>query len=244
MRPIRKILVPTDFGEVASYALDRAIELAAKLDATVTVVHVYEYSLWAIDTGRASAPDMARRIKQAASEALSAAIQRRSSGGVVVSGALREGIAWSEIVEEARALDADLIVIGTHGRRSLPRALLGSVAEKVVRHAGMPVLTIHLPSEEHPAKVSGGSKKRSASHSHHEEDILAVSGAIAGGTTGAFAGPPGAAAGAVIGAGIGMAIGKALDDEDDRRKQAEAKLDREIGVVGGNLGLAQPRRAS
>ena len=61
---------------------------------------------------------------------------------MTVDGVLREGVPWEEINAVADAIDADLVVIGTHGRRGLTRALLGSVAENVVRTAHRPIVTI------------------------------------------------------------------------------------------------------
>jgi nucleotide-binding universal stress UspA family protein len=62
---------------------------------------------------------------------------------VLVSTVLKSGRAWEQILDTAEKVDAGLIVIGTHGRRGLPRALLGSVAERVVRLSPVPVLTVH-----------------------------------------------------------------------------------------------------
>jgi nucleotide-binding universal stress UspA family protein len=136
--------VPTDFGEVAEHALDEAMELAASLGAIVTVLHAYEYSLLGIgvDFGT-GVPDAPERLKRAAREALRETIERQSGRGVVLDGILREGAPWSAIVEFAAGSNADLIVMGTRGRRGLARAFLGSVAEKVVRYASVPVLTVH-----------------------------------------------------------------------------------------------------
>jgi nucleotide-binding universal stress UspA family protein len=61
---------------------------------------------------------------------------------------LREGVAWEEVNSVAKEIDANLIVIGTHGRRGLARALLGSVAENVIRTSTVPVLVIHGPRDD------------------------------------------------------------------------------------------------
>ncbi|MFI5303113.1 MAG: universal stress protein, partial [Polyangiales bacterium] len=68
---------------------------------------------------------------------------------VEVQVALRQGRAWSEIGAAAQELGADLVVMGTHGRKGADRALLGSVAEKVLRTASVPVLTVHGPTGVH-----------------------------------------------------------------------------------------------
>ncbi len=140
---LTKLLVPIDFGELSGYALDTAIDLAAKSKAKVIALHVHDYSLAGLATSGAS--DANARIRQEAQAALLAMVAERKERGVTVEPVLRGGIAWDEIVNTARDLDADLIVMGTHGRKGLPRAILGSVAEKVTRFASMPVLTVHAP---------------------------------------------------------------------------------------------------
>ncbi len=78
----------------------------------------------------------------------SIAPSRRCKGrGVPLEVVLREGVAFEEINSLAESTRADLVVIGTHGRRGLARALLGSVAEKVIRTSSKPVVTIHGPRE-------------------------------------------------------------------------------------------------
>jgi nucleotide-binding universal stress UspA family protein len=67
---------------------------------------------------------------------------------VAVEWVLRRGAAWSEINAAVKDTGADLVVMGTHGRRGVARALLGSVAEKVVRSASCPVLTVHGAADE------------------------------------------------------------------------------------------------
>jgi nucleotide-binding universal stress UspA family protein len=248
MDTMRKILVPVDFGELSEPAIEKAIEFATAFGGAVTLLHVYEYSLWGIDGGPESAIDSGRRIRQAAEKELDALVTKHRSRGVEVTGLIRMGIPWSETLNHAQESGADLIVVGTHGRRGLPRALLGSVAEKIVRCSTVPVLTIRgTSSSDAAAKVTKGTTKVAASKNiagkglaagRHDEEVLAVSGAVAGAVTGSIAGPPGAAAGAIIGTAIGMAIGRTLDDEDARKHVRDEELDRQIGVSEGDLGAA------
>jgi nucleotide-binding universal stress UspA family protein len=143
---LARILVPTDFSETSGKALDYALELAQRLGASVTVMHAYEIPVIGVPDGAIIATaDLANRISEAARSALDAAVARASTKGVKVEGVLRDGVAYEEINTVAESLDVDLIVIGTHGRRGLARALLGSVAEKVIRTATRPVLAIHGP---------------------------------------------------------------------------------------------------
>jgi nucleotide-binding universal stress UspA family protein len=89
--------------------------------------------------------EMAGQIQRAATTALDGVGSRAQRSGVKVDTVLRHGPAWSEILAVAAETKADLIVMGTHGRRGLARALLGSVAEKVVRTASCPVMTVREP---------------------------------------------------------------------------------------------------
>jgi nucleotide-binding universal stress UspA family protein len=149
MMTISKILVPIDFSETSLKALDQAMELAATVGAMVIVMHAYEIPTMGLGlvpeaTFVASASD-AGRIASIAQSALRGVVDAHADRGVIIESVLREGPAWREIDAVAEEMGADLIVIGTHGRRGIVRALLGSVADKVVRLAHRPVLTIHAP---------------------------------------------------------------------------------------------------
>jgi nucleotide-binding universal stress UspA family protein len=141
MKPIKNILVPVDFGPACEDALNRATDLASAFGASITVLHVYELALFgpAAPAPTAAAPG----LEQIARDSLRDLMSRHRVPGVDLAGVVREGEAWLEILAEARVGHADLIVMGTHGRTGIARALLGSVAERVVRHADVPVLTVH-----------------------------------------------------------------------------------------------------
>jgi nucleotide-binding universal stress UspA family protein len=146
MHDIRRILVPTDFTETSEHALDWALELAAKLGAAVTVMHTYEIPIVGFPDGAIVAtPEIASRIADASRTALDGTVERRRGRGIAIEAILREGVAWEEINSVAETINADLVVIGTHGRRGLTRALLGSVAENVIRTAHRPIVTIRFP---------------------------------------------------------------------------------------------------
>lgn len=139
----RTILVPTDFSEYADHALAYAVKLAAQLDATIHLVHAIavpaagipqlgvSYSSLMIET---SAEDAQRELEMRVARYRDAV----SLGPVRVE----VGDARDVIDQVAETIGADLIVMGTHGRRGLRRMLLGSVAETVVRSAPCPVLTV------------------------------------------------------------------------------------------------------
>jgi nucleotide-binding universal stress UspA family protein len=148
MISIKTILVPVDFTETSDKALDFAIDLATKLEASVTVMHAYEIPVIGFPDGALVATvDIATRIQEAAQKGLEASVEQRKDRGVPIASVLRDGVAWEEIRAVAEETHADLIVIGTHGRRGIARALLGSVAENVIRTVKTPVLTIHGPRE-------------------------------------------------------------------------------------------------
>jgi nucleotide-binding universal stress UspA family protein len=137
----RKILVPTDFSEHSSLALDYAIELAERLDAEVHVLHVYEIPFLSVpDAPWVITSDVVQSIEAASRTALERLIKKH--GHAKVKPILRSGDARSQIEVAAAEVAADLIVMGTHGRRGIAHALLGSVAEYVMRSSTIPVLTV------------------------------------------------------------------------------------------------------
>lgn len=139
----KNILVPTDLSEGAEAALDYACELAAKLGATLHLVHVIGIpSLGVPELGVAVTSTVIDQLiteDQTAVDALADARRDRVTFGQVL---LKTGDARDVIDQTAKELGIDLIVMGTHGRRGIRRALLGSVAESIVRSAPCPVLTV------------------------------------------------------------------------------------------------------
>lgn len=142
--PIPKtILVPVDFSDTSEHALDYAVELAKSLGAKVVVLHAYELPVYGFPDGAFVATvEMATRIMNGAQAALAACVEKRKSAGVEMKTELRQGDPIEEIHAVADAVSADLICVGTHGRRGIARALLGSVTEQVIRTAKKPVLAI------------------------------------------------------------------------------------------------------
>lgn len=140
---IQRILVAHDFEESAATALTYALALADKLGARITVLHAYEVPTYGYPEMAAVAVEFATEIERRAVETLEKIAREARRPNVEVDTKVRRGSAWVEIVETAKQLPADLIVMGTHGRKGMPRLLLGSVAEKVVRSAPCPVLTVH-----------------------------------------------------------------------------------------------------
>lgn len=138
------LLVPTDFSECSKAALDRAVALAKKLDARVVVFNAWELPIVGLPDGAIVAtPEWAMKIIEVTEKELRAEAARHAKAGVRIETMTKQGDTWRTILDVAEQLRAEMIVMGTHGRRGLPRALLGSVAEKVVRTADCPVLTVH-----------------------------------------------------------------------------------------------------
>jgi nucleotide-binding universal stress UspA family protein len=145
---LQQILVPVDFTETSDRALDYAVELASKFGASITLIHAYQIPVYGFPDGAfITSADVATQLATAAQGRLDALLESRLSLGIAMTAVLRDGVAWEEINDVAKLTEADLIIIGTHGRRGLSRALLGSVAENVIRTTSVPVLVIHGPRE-------------------------------------------------------------------------------------------------
>jgi len=147
MALIHKILVATDFSESANHAIDHGAELALKFSAPILLVHVYALPLLAVPDGFVplNVPDVATAMSQLHDGLNKARDRARTRGAVEIETRLVEGVPWHEIIETAKAQGCDLIVMGTQGRSGVAHFLVGSVAEKVVRKAECPVLTVHRP---------------------------------------------------------------------------------------------------
>lgn len=144
----KTILVPTDFSDSSGSALAYAVKLAKSLGAELVVLHTYELPMIGFPDGTLVATaELTSRVLEGARVALDAAVAKHAGAGVSLRTLVKQGESWRTIVDTAPEVGAGLIVMGTHGRSGLPRALLGSVAEKVVRMATCPVLTVHARPE-------------------------------------------------------------------------------------------------
>jgi nucleotide-binding universal stress UspA family protein len=139
-----KILHPTDFSECAAQAQATAIDLARTLGAEIVLLQVlvetplYGETILNMPKVR-SVYDAQRKWAEETLEARAADLRQR---GMKASYRVQVGVPFEEIVKVAGEERADMIVMGTHGRSGLNRALLGSVAERVIRLAPCPVLTV------------------------------------------------------------------------------------------------------
>ncbi|MBL3658068.1 universal stress protein [Fulvivirga sediminis] len=153
---MKRILVPTDFSDQAKYALDAAHRIALKTGAALVLIHVIEdATVTSVHyTGEVELPEMTDRLfmmrmiekgkkkleKLATSEAFS---------DIVVEQELRIGSPYHNIRDIVSEQEVDLVVMGTKGSSGVEEFLIGSNAEKVVRHAKCPVLTIHEELQNH-----------------------------------------------------------------------------------------------
>lgn len=137
-----RILLPTDGSDASERAVEEAIGLAVRFDAGLTALSVADTSGFQSPGPTASAVD---DLEADAADAVDIAADRARDAGVDpdrVETAVEHGDPADEIRDRVAADDADLIVMGTHGRDGIERRLLGSVAEHTVRDAGIPVLTV------------------------------------------------------------------------------------------------------
>lgn len=145
---LKRVIVPVDFSEHALHALDYAIELCQSFNPEFVILFALEQVQFA-DMGTVYGTPVAVQgvfdeQRRAARAELAKLVARPAKRGVRIRPVLEDGSPHRAIVDAAKRLRADLIVMGTHGRTGMARVLLGSVAETVVRHAHCPVLTIRL----------------------------------------------------------------------------------------------------
>ncbi len=144
----KRILVATDFSEASEAALDYAVDLAKAIGAKIVVLHAYELPVYGFPDGALIATaDMAATIMNGAQAGVAAMCESRASRGVELSQVVRQGIVWEEVESVADEMSVELVVVGTHGRTGIAHALLGSVAEKIIRTSTRAVLTVHGPKK-------------------------------------------------------------------------------------------------
>lgn len=137
-----RILVPTDGSTGVARAIDHAIDLAIEHDATVHALYVVNSATFRRLPMESSLEGIDDLVREDADAAVEAVCRRCEEAGVTVEPVVLEGTPSREIVRYAEEEGCDLIVMGTHGRGGIDRLLLGSVAEKVVRAAEVPVMTM------------------------------------------------------------------------------------------------------
>lgn len=147
MASIRQLLVPVDGSPTSAKALDTAIGLARLYGARMRLFHVVDEldHVNGFETPKAYREDLVPLMRAGGEKMLAQMRRRVVDQGVVCDSVLVEsgiGRIHEQVAEEARLAHADMIVLGSHGRRGVARMLMGSDAEQIVRHSKVPVLVV------------------------------------------------------------------------------------------------------
>jgi nucleotide-binding universal stress UspA family protein len=152
-----RILFPTDFSEASAHALAVALEFARRRGAELIFVHTYSVPSYGYPDGMAPlTPDLLDELRAAIDQELQLRVEEARAQGVKATRRSVLGTPQVEIVRLAKELDVDLIIMATHHSGALRHALLGSVAEKVVRRAPCPVLTVGEDAALHELQAPPG----------------------------------------------------------------------------------------
>jgi universal stress protein A len=160
---LRHILVPVDLSETSRQALDYAVEIGAKFEARIVLLYAIDLSqlITASQAYATLPPAVVEEQRRAARATLAAFAERAKKRGLRARVLVEEGSPYGVIVDAARRLKADVIIMTTHGRTGVKRALMGSVAETVLRHAPCPVLTVRpAPRKPRPPRKPRVSRKK------------------------------------------------------------------------------------
>jgi universal stress protein A len=147
LSPLKTILVPCDFSDCSRAALEYATIFSKQADGTLVLLHVIEPIQPGFLIEGAVSRQTQGRMRERAGHELAAWASRCAGGAKVGRPLVKSGKPWEVIVSVASKTGADIILIGTHGYTGLKHAMLGSVAERVVRHAPCPVLTVRPKSK-------------------------------------------------------------------------------------------------
>lgn len=145
---IQTVVVPTDGSEFSYLAFEYAQNIAERYNAKIHLLYVLDKQppYLAVKSLDSSGEKVSALIEEEANEELQKAYNNfKKSSGLIVIPVMRKGTDYEEIINYSREIGADLIIITTHGRTGLLHTLLGSVAEKVIRHSKIPVLVVSPP---------------------------------------------------------------------------------------------------
>jgi nucleotide-binding universal stress UspA family protein len=148
MKPFTKILTAIDFSENSECAFEYALTLATQFNAELTIIHVINepVDLRGFYVPHISFEQLEKEIEESAVKMMETFCSTKLGTFSNYKTSIMTGIPYDEITAAAARIDASLIVLGTHGRTGLDRILFGSTAERVVRSASCPVLTVRLPA--------------------------------------------------------------------------------------------------
>mgnify|MGYP003417062116 FL=1 len=157
---INKVLVPIDFSDYSKSALRYAVNFAKSFNAEIILIYVVEPVIYPPDfsMGQIALPSITTEWDDRAKDELQKLAKSEIIGAVKVKTIIKTGKPFVEIIETAKEENVDLIIIATHGRSGVEHILFGSTAEKVVRKAPCPVLTLREPLKGFDYKE--GMKKR------------------------------------------------------------------------------------
>jgi nucleotide-binding universal stress UspA family protein len=139
--PVKRMLVPTDFSDCSQAAVEYAVSLAKDFQAQVFLLHVMEPPVYGLDFSLMH-PGVLPNIRHKLVEMMQQCVDQLGGEGVEAAGDFVIGVPSVEIIKAAKKREADLIVMGTHGRTGLSHIMLGSTAERVIQRAHCPVLTV------------------------------------------------------------------------------------------------------
>jgi len=144
---IKKVLVPIDFSDYSKSSLKYAVNFAKHFNASLILVYVIEPIVYPPDfsMGQIAIPSPGLEMDKRANEELNKLAEKEIPSDVQVKKIIKTGKPFVEIIETAADEDVDLIIIATHGHSGVEHILFGSTAEKVVRKAPCPVLTLREP---------------------------------------------------------------------------------------------------
>ncbi|QDU64719.1 Putative universal stress protein [Planctomycetes bacterium Pan216] len=148
---LKRICCPIDFSDAATHSLRYGLTLAQQFGAQLHLLHVVQDIMPTVaEPGMAILPsdELIRNLEAGAKEGLEKAIPEDWEHSVDLLHVVRQGLPFHEICRYAKQEEVDLIILGTHGRSGLAHFLMGSVAERVVRAAPCPVLTVRNPEHE------------------------------------------------------------------------------------------------
>ncbi len=149
MAIFKHILLATDFGESSNQALRVATELASQFEAKLTLVHIWEFPRYGYTESLPVPVDYLDEISNGAEACMAETVASIKEQCPNARSVVKMGNIGDEVLKTVEEERPDLLVVGTHGRRGLKRAVLGSVAEKLVRTSPVPVLTVHGKAPEH-----------------------------------------------------------------------------------------------
>ncbi len=148
MKPeIKKVLVPIDFSDYSKSALNYAVDFAKHFNAELFLIYVVEPVIYPPDfsMGQIAIPSIDLDMDKRANEELENLARKQIPKDLSTKTIVKTGKPFVEIIDTAKQIDADIIIIATHGHSGVEHILFGSTAEKIVRKAPCPVLTLREP---------------------------------------------------------------------------------------------------